>query len=283
MLLSFTNGDGDVLDIDNNYILSKNWSGFSESPVSHQMSKAPYQVGRTYIDSDFDARDCVIEFLIKADDRQTLFDRRRVITRHFNPKFGVGTLTWTQEDGGQYCLDCIPHLPIFVSGRGQNHWYQEVILRLTAPYPYWYDPEENQEVVFGFSGGLSFPFSFPISFGQVGARATLVNDGDVDTPVMIYLYGEIADPTIRNVTTDEEIIISGTISDGDIMIINTAFGEKSVLTLSGGVYTNTFEDVDPDSAFWNLEPGDNIIQYTTTNEGDNAQCRILWYNRYSGV
>jgi len=88
---------------------------------------------------------------------------------------------------------------------------------------------------------------------------------------------------MQNLTTDEDITIDGTIDDGDILIINTAFGEKSVLILSGGEYTNAFEYVDPDSVFWKLQPGDNVVRYTAASEGENAQCRLYYYHRYSGL
>jgi hypothetical protein len=135
----------------------------------------------------------------------------------------------------------------------------------------------------GFSGGFSFPFSFPFNLGTVGSQLEVNNSGNIETPVIIYFYGEVVNPVIQNLTTEEDIIINQTVNDGDILIINTAFGEKSAMILSGGVYTNAFEYVDPDSIFWKLAPGDNTLKYTVNSEGANAQCRIYYYHRFSGV
>ena len=74
----------------------------------------------------------------------------------------------------------------------------------------------------GFSGGFSFPFSFPVSFGQVGTQLTISNSGNIETPVLIYFYGEVVNPKVQNLTTDKEISIIQTVPDGDILIINTA-------------------------------------------------------------
>ncbi|MBA7475297.1 hypothetical protein ES707_10663 [subsurface metagenome] len=283
MLISFTNGNGETFNIHGNYILSPNWSGFGEVPIKHQLTKAPYQDGRTYIDTVFEPRDLTIEFTIKGNNRQEVFDRRANVARHFNPKLGVGTLIWQQENGTIYCIDCIPKTPVFPSGDGQSYSHQIVIIQFLAPNPFWYDPMQIEKILVGFSGGWSYPWSFPMSYGQVGTQLEVINTGNIDTPVMIYLYGEVVDPRIQNLTTEEEISIILTVADGDILIINTAFGEKAALILSGGEYNNAFEYVDPESIFWKLKPGSNTLGYTVASEGENAQCRIYYYNRFSGV
>lgn len=283
MLISFTNANDETFNITGNYILSPNWSGFGELPVDVQMSKAPYQDGKTYIDTIAEPRILTIEFAIMGDTRQEVFDRRLIVTRHFNPKLGLGILKWTQDDGTIYYLDCLVSKPVFPSGDGQSASHQIVIIQFIAPNPFWYDPTQVERILIGFSGGWSYPWSYPMSYGQVGTQIDVINTGNIDTPVMIYLYGEIVDPTIKNLTTEEEISVIHTIPDGDILIINTAFGEKAAMILSGGEYVNAFEYVDPDSVFWKLKPGYNLLGYTVASEGENAQCRIYYYNRFSGV
>jgi hypothetical protein len=283
MLISFTNADGETFDIQDKYMLQSTWD-MGNAPVDHQSSKAPYQDGETYIDTIFESGNPVLEFAITGGNRQEVFDRRLIVLRHFNPKLGIGTLKWVQDDGiTTYQLDCIPLQPIFPSGDGRSNNHQMVIIQFFAPNPFWYDPTQVEQIMIGFSGGFSFPFSFPFNLGAVGSEIEVINSGNIDTPVMIYFYGEVVDPIIQNLTTDEEIIITKTVNDGDILIVNTAFGQKAAMILSGGVYTNAFEYVDPDSIFWKLSPGINTIKYTVTSEGANAQARIYYYNLYSGV
>jgi len=283
MLLSFTNADGNTFDIQDNYMLQPSWD-LGNPPIEHQTSKAPYQDGETYIDTVFESGNPIIEFAITGVNRQEILDRRLIVTRHFNPKLGIGTLIWVQDDGiTTYQLDCIPTQPIFPSGDGRSDNHQMVIIQFYAPNPFWYDPTQVQSIMVGFSGGWSYPWSYPKNYGQVGSQIEVVNTGNIETSVMIYFYGEVANPIISNETTDEKITITKIINDGDILIINTAFGEKSALILSGGVYTNAFEYVDPDSVFWKLSPGLNVVKYTVSSEGANAQCMIYWYNRFSGV
>lgn len=277
------NAKQEKFSIHGNYILSPSWSGFGDIPVTHQLSKAPYQDGKTYIDTLYEPRRITIEFTITGENRQEIFSRRLNIHRYFNPKLGMGTLEWEQEDGTKYHIDCIPQEIIFADGEGQGQTYQKTIIQFIAPNPFWYDPTEIEKILVGFSGGLSFPFSFPISFGTVTSQITVTNSGNVNTPVVINFYGEVHDPVLQNLTTEEEIRVVKNIADGDVLIINTAFGQKSVRILSGGSYSDAFEYVDPDSVFWQLIPGDNEVKYTTTFEGENSYCQLLYYNRYSGV
>ncbi|MEI6059036.1 MAG: phage tail family protein, partial [archaeon] len=161
--------------------------------------------------------------------------------------------------------------------------YTIAVIQLIAPNPFWYDPTILTSSMVGFTGGFSLPFSFPINFGTVGTNISIDNTGDVSTPILLTFTGEIVDPVITNNTTGESIIIVKQTNDGDTLVINTAFGAKSVQILSGGVYSNAFEYVDPDSVFWQLQPGINSVSYTATSEGPNASAQIQYYKRFSGV
>jgi hypothetical protein len=180
-----------------------------------------------------------------------------------------------------YELEVITKSISFVDSTKTTHGM--VVIQLIAPNPFWYDPIEVQEVMIGFSGGWSYSWSYPVSYGQIGTQLMVNNIGSIETPVRIYLYGRLENPTIKNLTTDQEISITKTIEDGEILIINTAFGEKSAMILSGGEYINAFEYVHPDSEFWSLVPGENQLIYTVSSEGENAECRILYNHRFVGV
>jgi hypothetical protein len=279
--ITFINANGDEFGINPpNYLLT-DFDGFGISDSDIQLSKAPYQDGKTYIDQIFDEKVITLEFAIFGDTQQEIFDRRLNVNQKFNPRLGLGILKFEQVAGETYYIDVITKKISF--GNVKSKYNNMAIVELIAPDPFWYDPTQAERILVGFSGGFSFPFSFPVSFGQVGTQLTISNAGDIDTPVIVYLYGEVVDPVIKNITTDEEISITKTVADGDILIINTAFGEKSVMILSGGAYTNAFEYVGSDSTFWKLSPGDNTVSYTVTSEGENAACRVYYYNRFSGV
>lgn len=285
MIFKYVNGNGETFQLSNTgdyFILS--WWGFGDLPVEHKTSKAPYQDGETLIDTYYGKRDFGISFTIVGNSRQQIFDRRLTVSKHFNAKLGIGYFEWTQSNGSTiYRIDCIPSKVTFADGNGQGASWQDVIIEFMAPNPFWYNPTVINSILVGFSGGLSFPFSFPISFGTVTSQITVNNSGDVDTPVVLSFVGEIEDPVLENVTTGESMTISKNIPSGSTLIITTQFGNKTVQIFDGVSYTNAFEYVDPSSVFWQLIPGNNIIKYSVSYEGSGSYCSLQYYNRFSGV
>lgn len=285
MILKFVNGDGGNFQFSNvgNYFLL-GWSGFGDLPIEHKLLKSPYQDGKTLIESFFNERPLSISFTILGANRQEIFDKRLEVSRYFNPKLGLGYIEWTQDDGTSiYRIDCISSKIIFADGKGQGISWQDTVIEFIAPNPFWYNPTSLISTLVGFSGGLSFPISFPLSFGTVTSQITVINSGNVNTPIILSFIGEVTDPVLENITTDKKITIVKNIPSGSTLIINTAFGNKSVKIYNGITYANAFEYVDPDSEFWELEPGDNVIKYSASFEGPGSSCTILYYNRYSGV
>jgi len=281
--IKFINSNGETFNFSiPNYALQQ-WEGFESVKVSHKTTKAPYQDGETLIDSVFESKQLSLQFEIQAETRALLQLRRRIVSRYFNPKLGLGKLVYTDDNGNVFHLDCIVEDIIMPGGDAKGPTWQQVLITFIAPNPFWYDPNILTSYLVGFAGGLSFPFSFPLNFGTVGTQITINNSGNVDTPILITFSGEITDPVITNNTTGESITIIKTINDGDTLIINTAFGSKSVQISSGGVYSNAFEYVDPSSKFWQLVPGENDISYSATSEGANAKGQLQYYQRYSGV
>lgn len=278
--LTFINANDEEFGISPPNYLLLNFDGFEQGQVDIQSSKAPYQDGETYIDNLFSKKIITLEIALFGKNQQEVLDRRLIISRMFNTRLGVGKLRFAQVEGSTYDIDVITKSITF--GKGTKY-HNVAIIELIAHNPFWYDPTQIENIMIGFSGGFSFPFIIPFNLGTVGSQIEVTNAGSVETPVMIYFYGEVVNPRIQNLTTDEEISIVQTVDDGEILIINTAFGEKSAMILSGGEYVNAFEYVDPDSTFWKLLPGNNTLKYTVDSEGQNAQCRIYYYNLYSGV
>ncbi len=279
--ITFINASGEEFVIEPPGYLLLNFEGFELPGVDIQMSKAPYQDGKTFIDDIFEERYPVIEFAIFGENQQEIFDRRLLINQRFNPRLGIGILRFTQVNGSTYDLEVITKSINFTKSTSSSH--NIAVIQMVAPNPFWYDSTQWERIMVGFSGGFSFPFSLPFNLGTVGSQIEINNLGNVETPVMIYFYGEVVDPVIQNLTTEEDISIVKTIADGEILIINTAFGEKGAMILSGGEYVNAFEYVDPDSVFWKLQPGNNVLKYAVSSEGENAECRLYYYHRYSGV
>lgn len=242
-----------------------------------QRQKAPYQDGTTYIDSKLEERQIVMEgVILKADIQQ----RRRDLIKIFNPKLS-GILELIDMN---MSIRCYPELaPVFPSNM-QNKMYQPFMITLLCPDPYWYDDTEERWELKSFSGGFGFSLSFPLSFGTVGTKLVVENNGDVETPIILELYGPMSKPVLSNETTGESISITQDILSGERLEIITTYGEKSVDKIAlDGTRSKAFHYISPTSKFFNLRVGKNILSYTATDTTSESNAIVYYRNRYLGV
>lgn len=137
---------------------------------------------------------------------------------------------------------------------------------------------------------FEFPFSIPqagIQFSEIlpYVEKSIINDGDVETGVVIEVkaVGPVVNPKIYDVDTNESFILNMTMSEGDLITINTRRGEKSVKLTSGGVTTNIVGYLQDGSTWFNLLPGDNVFTTNATANPENMLVTFTIINQYEGV
>lgn len=257
--------------------------GLGDLQADTQTQKAPYQDGVTYVDSLLQPRD--IPITVTVYDPIQCYRYRQQLSQVFNPKLGLGVLKY-EYDGGMKCIACIPDgAPTFPSG-SQNRTASSQVgtIHLVAPNPYWTDELSVSTPMTAFIGKFVLPFHLPAVIGVQGSKQIFTNLGDVPTPVTILFKGPATNPVVTNLTTGEFIKINRTLADGDTLTVNTAFGNKRVeITDSEGNVTNVFNWIDQASTFWNLEVGDNEIEYSADSGQENAVVSITWQNLYVGI
>lgn len=155
------------------------------------------------------------------------------------------------------------------------------LVHLYCPEPFLLDIVESSKEIATWIGGISFPLKLPTKFSTAGPRIiNAVNNGDVETPIKIEIFGPATNPKITLRETGEFIRIKDTLTADDVVVITTEFGNKRV-EKNG---QNAFNILDlPDSTFFNLQVGDNVIEFTTEDVSDNANAKISYRNRYLGV
>ena len=133
-------------------------------------------------------------------------------------------------------------------------------------------------------GGLKFPLRLPTIFAHRGYQRVFENVGDVPTPVQIEFKGPAQNPTIFNRTTGEFIAVNRELGPDDILFIDTAFGQKRVeIQRANGESENAFNYIDLASSFFQLELGDNLIEYSSNNDSTLTRVRVSYRNRYVGI
>lgn len=255
--------------------------GVDGTSASITKTKGIGQDGTTISNVTLRDRPLAIFGSIKGETKEELATLRAQLLEVFNPK----VRGWIQYEYGDIVrqIRCqIEEAPVF-SKKLRSFKYQDFVINLIAPIPYWIGKTDDAEMA-AWIGGLSFPLSFPMSFSVRGKQISVTNDGNVDTPVVIDFYGPATNPKIINLTTDQFVRVKRELLEGEKLTISTEYGRKKVdLIDSEGVATNAMHYIDLASEFWSLEPGKNSLLYEADAGEEQAKVKVKWKNRYVGI
>ena len=288
----FENSRGEEIELTNTapYLLTS-LEGAGGVDTDTQTQKAAYQDGETYIDTLMDMREIVLEFAILGDTKEEVFQRRREISRIFNPKLGKGKLKY-QTPYEDKVIDATVEVPpqFPPQDRNRGNKFQKSTITLRCPSPFWEDIKETGEPLGFIEGGLTFPLMLNPDvqehtlFGRRGFTALIENKGDVPAPVEIIFSGPAENPKIINKTTGEFIQINEDLTSEEKLVINTAFGNKRAeIEDNNGERQNAFHYLDLESTFWQLQPGGNEVDFESDISREEASALISFRNRYVGI
>lgn len=208
----------------------------------------------------------------------------------FNPYDGLGTLTITLANGDQRCIFCtVKKEPVCLTGwDNRTREFQRVQILLKAYYPFWFDPDLYTQTLASFTGGMSFPLTFPMTFGTTNPSVTITNNGNVATPVVITFTGAVTNPRIdltnSKYPSGKYIKATMALGAGEYLRINTAQGQHTVSYIVGTTSSNGYAYLDPASEFFMLEPGTNTLSFTqSTAIGSGAACSVEYFEQYIGA
>lgn len=163
-------------------------------------------------------------------------------------------------------------------------------ISIICPNPYFRNVEDEEENFSEEEPLFEFPMDVPeegveLSRIILNDQTVITNDGDVATGMVIELraFGEVVNPSVYNAETYDTMKINKTIDNGDVIIISTVKGQKSVTYIHSGVRTNILNDLDRSSVWLELESGDNVINYTADDGEENLECSIVYSELYEGV
>ena len=252
--------------------------GVGEVPINIESQKSPYQDGSTYIDSVFGDRSISIEgMIITRDSSSFAKEARRKMQRVLNPKLGEVVIKYEDKE----IKGVVENTPVFPSGRGnKGAYYQKYLITLLCHQPFWLDSFTESKEIVAWIGGMTFPLILPTTFALKGPKTVnIVNQSDVGVPVRIEFKGPATNPRVTNKTTDQYIQVNRGLALGDLLVITTDFGAKRVEINS----ENVFNWIDLGSHFWQLQPGDNIVEYSSDDPVEPVAVTISYRNRYVGV
>lgn len=167
---------------------------------------------------------------------------------------------------------------------------QTAQITIICPKTYFNAVEESVIEFSSVESLFEFPFAIEeegVEFSSLnpGAQKSIINNGDVDTGVVITLsaVGTVLNPKIYNVDTRESFILDVQMGEGDVITINTKQKEKSVTMTSQGVTTNIIGKLRKGSSWFQLLPGDNIFTYEVDEFPENLNCTFTIIEQFGGV
>lgn len=124
--------------------------------------------------------------------------------------------------------------------------------------------------------GLHYPLSYPLNYGAAAtpSAGTLVNDGDVMTPVTLVFSGPITNPALVNSTLGARLEFDITLLAGDTLTVDTRTGTVLLNDTADRLYTRTVNS-SPIFSF-GLLPGNNDIQLMANSSASPAGVVITW-------
>lgn len=278
--VTFINAQGESVELHGSPFFLNKIEGLGDVEAENQNQKAPGQDGSTYIGTTLEERFITIEVAIL----EKYEENREYFSRIFNPKLGPGTLIYENPRLRRYIKAQSEHVPTFPDHRPRL--YQAAMIDLVCHDPYWLTEEKAEQMVV-WEGGMSFPLRLPTSFARqsLDKSKLLLNDGASNTPVTVIFNGPATSPiTVINKTTGQFISVRQDLLEGEVLEIDTTFGKKRVdKILKDGTRQNAFHYITLDSTFFQLNVGNNLIDYSTGGDYERAGVIIRWHNRYIGI
>lgn len=127
-----------------------------------------------------------------------------------------------------------------------------------------------------------------IVFGSINteAQAVVVNNGGIETGLTFELYAKdaISNPKIFDYITQDYIGLNFSMQTGDLIIIDTTIGQKSVTLIRNAQATNIFNSLQKGSTWLQLAAGGSVFVYQVdSGSPQSLEIDIKHFDLYEGV
>lgn len=290
--LTYTNELGDSIEFSTTspfYCnVSKDAKGLAGVDSVIYSTNSAQQHGDTFTGQRIEAREIELTGAINVKDKAAAIELRRKALRILNPEL-KGVLKYEYR-GFTKVLDVrIDDRPDF--------YKKKVLLQYDIAFkalnPFWRNEAETKEEIASWVGSWEFPTeideessdSMIFGYREESVIVDCYNAGDVSTGMRIKFMalGILTNPILLNVNTGEFIKINTTMQAGDVITVNTEYGNKGAILERNGATIDCFKDIDVDSTFMALGIGDNIYRYDAASGVDNLEVSIYYNPQYLGV
>ena len=280
--LTFTNSFGKsiTLDYSNDYIIDS-YDGLTAAEIIPVSTRGYRQNGYTRINTSLGSRYININFYVYAETMAAFYEKRRNLASVFNPLLGEGILTYTNDFTSKSIKGIVSVAPTPTNKMGSLQLFN---VEITCDNPFWFDNEESAVRMGDFTGGLSYPLQFTGAgekFAQKGDVAKIKIVGDIPSPIRAEFRNHSLNPVLTLTNTGEFIKVNTEIDNNERLVINTAYGNKTVEHITTNGTENSFHLITLDSSFFQLPIGQN--QLTFSGDAGTPEVYLYWRNYYVGV
>lgn len=290
--LIYTNELGDSIEFSTNSAfycnVSKDATGLAGVDNTIYSTNSAQQHGDTFTGQRIEAREITVKGAINIKDKAQAIAMRRKALRILNPELD-GTLRYEYGDFTKVIDVRIDDKP--------DIYRKTVLLNYEIGFralnPFWRNETETKEEIASWVGAWEFPTdideddseSMIFGYREESVIVDCYNEGDVSTGMRIKFtaLGVLETPILLNVNTGEYIQLNLTMQAGDVVTVNTEYGNKGAILERNGETIDCFKDIDVDSTFMTLEIGDNIYRYDAESGVDNLEVSIYYNPQYLGV
>lgn len=180
----------------------------------------------------------------------------------------------------------------YVGDASLSPWDLDETIRFICPFPVWRDPNENSALFTISLSDSCLPTCLPscLGFGIINTSIDITYPGTWESKPTIVLTGPIAEPIVRNETTNEQITLNYVAVAGETIYIELTPDSALVYNNFGTNLIGTVTDSNDLSAFSidpvGLDVPDGINEIIIAASGGVAgltSIELNYYDRYLGV
>lgn len=232
------------------------------------------------------------------DDTNNAENRQRII-KFFNPKYS-GTLT-VNHSGTERNIEYELEGWTFVA-KANVYNRLAISVDLICPDPYLKNMSDFGRNMADFTALFAFPWCVlaskvydtpnpykgltlagqPSGYRTLNTNVLLANDGDVPCGIQIKfvaMRGPVSGPKITHLGSGYFIRVNVSMEQGDVLVIDTS-ARNQIIKLNG---VNAYQHIDRLSEPFELEVGDNYLEYDADENYSNLDVMLYYTPLYLGV
>lgn len=268
--------------------VQKDVTGISDLTNTIYSTSSMGQHGDTYAGNRIEPREIEIEGKIRDADKGTQLKLRRDALKILNPELD-GTLYYVYGEFVRKIWAKVKESPRFT----HEGLFQEFSIVFKCLDPFWKEEQDQRVDVASWLCDWYFPTvilrddpdSMIFGHREQSVIVDVYNAGHVSTGMRVDFraLGAVVNPSLFNTETREYIKVNFTMQGGDVITVDTSYGNKGITLLRGGVETNIYRYMDVDSTFLQLDIGDNIFRYDADSGLTNLEVTVNFSQKYLGV